>query len=378
MAIKSINIFRAGRHVASNGTAIDFTAADLAASAAAYDPAKHEAPLVIGHPTHDAPAYGWTQSLAFADGNLNAVPQQVDAQFAEMHAAGRFKKVSASFYTPDSPGNPVPGVYYLRHIGFLGAQPPAIKGLKAAQFADGETFVEFADWSDTQNASLWRRLRDWIIGKEGLDEADKVIPDYAVASLEDAARKETAAATPAMNYHEPKETDMTAVNTAEQSALAAREAQITADRAALDAQRAEFTERETRVAAAELAARRTAIAEFVEGLIKAGKLLPRDQAGLLAYMAGPNESGVIEFSEGEEKKSVRPDAWLKRFLEGLPKQVDYAERSGGDLEKTTVNFAAPPGYAVDLSRLEIHHQALAYQAAHAGTDYTAALAAVNR
>ena len=64
-----------------------------------------------------------------------------------MVAAGAFKKISASFYSPSSPQNPVPGVYYLRHVGFLGAQPPAVKGLRNPAFADGEdgviSFEEF-------------------------------------------------------------------------------------------------------------------------------------------------------------------------------------------------------------------------------------------
>jgi hypothetical protein len=32
-------------------------------------------------------------------------------------------------------------VLYLRHVGFFGAQPPAVKGPKSASFADGEQRV---------------------------------------------------------------------------------------------------------------------------------------------------------------------------------------------------------------------------------------------
>jgi len=35
----------------------------------------------------------------------------------------------------------VPGVYYLRHVGFLGAQPPAVKGLRPIELAEGEPGV---------------------------------------------------------------------------------------------------------------------------------------------------------------------------------------------------------------------------------------------
>lgn len=90
-----IHIFRPGRHTAMQGTTIDFGESDLIATANAYDPARHEAPLVIGHPAADAPAWGWVGSLtADADG-LFATPRQLDPAFAEMVRAGRFKKVSA-------------------------------------------------------------------------------------------------------------------------------------------------------------------------------------------------------------------------------------------------------------------------------------------
>ena len=138
---KPLQIFKPGRHTAMSGAALDFSVDDLAASAAAYDPALSEAPIVVGHPVTDAPAYGWVKSLAFAGGGLEAEPDQVDPAFAEMVAAGRFKKISASFYPPASKNNPAPGVYYLRHVGFLGAQPPAVKGLRAPSFAEGGDVV---------------------------------------------------------------------------------------------------------------------------------------------------------------------------------------------------------------------------------------------
>lgn len=131
-----IPIFTPGKHTSMAGDDLSFSESDLAATVAAYDPALHEAPLVIGHPKHDDPAYGWVKSLAVVADGIEATPHQVNADFAEMYESGAIKKVSASFYPPNSPSNPVPGVYYLRHVGFLGAQPPAIKGLRPADFAE--------------------------------------------------------------------------------------------------------------------------------------------------------------------------------------------------------------------------------------------------
>jgi len=168
--VNPIHIFRPGRHTAMSGATIEFSDADLQAAADAYDPAVHEAPIVVGHPKHDAPAYGWVSALSYGEDGLQAHPHQVDEQFAEMVRKGRFKKVSASFYTPDSAANPKPGAYYVRHVGFLGAQPPALKGLKQAEFADDVEGVVELEFAEDQDRALFARFKAWLF--EQLSDAD--------------------------------------------------------------------------------------------------------------------------------------------------------------------------------------------------------------
>jgi hypothetical protein len=130
---QAIEIFKAGRHTSDRGEVLEFTAADIQAIANSYAPSVREAPLVLGHPQHDHPAYGWVKGLtATPDGRLLMSTRQVNEQFGEMVSAGRFKKRSASFYPPSHPSNPSPGNWYLRHVGWLGAMQPAIAGLKDA------------------------------------------------------------------------------------------------------------------------------------------------------------------------------------------------------------------------------------------------------
>jgi len=407
-----------------DGSVHVFSGADLTAIAAAYDPAKHEAPIVIGHPKTDAPAYGWVKAAQFADGVLTVAPDQVEPQFAEMVKAGRFKKRSAAFFGPHAPGNPTPGKYYLRHVGFLGAQPPAVKGLRDVSFNEREEgVVVFADWNMRSVASILRRIRDFFISKYSLEEVDQVMPSYLIEDLEAVGRGNEAAVayaemdaaaaieslkaaiarhkrhldgteatdaesqkkmmaemmealralgvdTKTIEMSDPQETEMNAQE---------REAQIKADREAIERKMAEFAEREKAMkAAAEAATRRTAIAEFVGALVRAGKILPREQAGLVAYMVGPNESGVIEFAEGAERKTTAPEVWLKQFLEALPQRVEFSELTRPEADRGAfAAFAAPAGYSVDPVRLELHNQALAYQRAHPNTSYDAALAAVS-
>lgn len=328
---KPIQIFRPGTHTAMSGAVLGFSESDLAASAQAYDPAKHEAPLVVGHPKHDAPAYGWVKSMSFADGGLEAQPDQVDAAFAEMVGAGRFKKISASFYSPDSPSNPVPGVYYLRHVGFLGAQPPAVKGLRAPEFADNEEgIVEFADWSDMQNAGLWRSLREWIISRFGLDEADKVISGYAVSSLEaDAQQDASDDSQPVPAFTEP-------VNPP-------KEIQVTPEQAAaLEAENAQMKTRLAEFAASDKQAKTAAIhtenAAFSEALVQDGKLLPvnKDVAiAILDHFAG--QDAPVEFGEGDAKQPMV--FAFKAFLQAQPKLVAFGEHAKGEIDQVDMEDA---------------------------------------
>lgn len=164
-SLSDIHIFRAGRHTANSGVTLDFSDAQLLDAAAVYDPGVHEAPLVVGHPQVNAPAYGWVSGLSYADEGLSAHPAQVDPEFAEMVRNGRFKKVSASFYLPDAPANPKPGHLYLRHVGFLGAAAPAVKGLKQAEFSaddQGIVEVEFAERASDVEDRLWQKFMGWL------------------------------------------------------------------------------------------------------------------------------------------------------------------------------------------------------------------------
>lgn len=149
--MQEFEFFRSGKRTDMHGTKIAFSESDLAASAQAYDPELHEAPLVVGHPDLNAPAYGWVQGIRSQGSSLFARPQQVDSNFAELVQQGRYKKISASFYTPRSRANPVPGVFYLRHIGFLGAMPPAVKGLQPIVFAENEDIVTL-DFTEPPNS----------------------------------------------------------------------------------------------------------------------------------------------------------------------------------------------------------------------------------
>lgn len=354
-AVKPIHVFKPGKHTAMSGEVAEFTESDLAASAAAYNPALHEAPMVIGHPKADAPSYGVISAVRHTDDGLVAEPEHVDAAFAELVRTKRYSKVSASFYTPTAPNNPVPGVYYLRHVGFLGAQPPAIKGLKPIEFADVEEgVIEFGDWGDRNNASLWRRMRDAWIARFGLEDAEKVLPSYIVDSLtEDALKTDPPGTNHTSMYAEGGDS-----MTPEQLAAGAAEIQkekeaLEAREATVKAKEAEFAERDAAAAKAAKEHRDAEIVEFADSLVKAGQLRPADKDGLVKVMQSlPDSVTVLEFAEGSTTATPTPALKaLQGFLKGLPKQLEFGEHAtrsksaeGLDLDNPTAIANAAQEY----------------------------------
>lgn len=327
--------------MAMSGQVIEFTSADVAAIAAAYDPAVHEAPHVVGHPTTDGPAYGWVQSLGVnAAGRLCvASSRQVEPQFAELVTAGRFKKRSASFYPPAHPNNPTPGSYYLKHVGWLGAQAPAIKGLADSFAAPEDGLLEFGGWDDEVNAGLWRRVREFFIGQFGQETADRVTPAYEVDALQrEAMRPEpesTATTNPSPAYYAE------GASVSQPNTIAADQAALTARAAELDAREAQLRQQAQAQADLARSARRAGHTAFCDSMVQQGRLLPPERDRMLAFMeALPESAEVIEFADGDQTKPVKTGAIevLQGFLRALPPRVDFGERAG---ERRTVDQSSP-------------------------------------
>ena len=139
-----IEIFRGGRQTDSQGREHDGdTVIDQAL--ASFNVNEHEPPLTVGHPQDNSPAFGWVEGLKaiVKDGAkvLMAKFRQVAPEFENLVEQGLFKKRSASFY-PDG---------RLRHVGFLGAAPPAVKGLQDmafVEFAEKEGSISFVTGDD--------------------------------------------------------------------------------------------------------------------------------------------------------------------------------------------------------------------------------------
>lgn len=348
--ILQLPIFKVGRHTDMSGATLEITEADLEKTVAAYLPSRHEAPLVVGHPQHDAPAWGWVAAMTLVDGILWATPHQVDPAFAKQVATGRYKKISASFYTPNAPSNPHPGVYYLRHVGFLGAQPPAIKGLPDAMFREAE-----------RDVVVWETTTDWS------EQADtNLYPSLTTNKMEN-----TMPALPETNE------------------LSTAEAELQRKIEALNSREAQFAEREKALQIAETTLKQqqtmTTSLQFVETLIQEGRILPRQREGLAAFIASLDETGMVEFAEPSSNENTEPllvktspRDYINRFLKELPPHVDYLERSASETQpEQHLSFASPEGYAVDAAGLEMHRKVRAYAKQH-NLDFATALMAASK
>ncbi|ENR1299003.1 hypothetical protein ACETSR_001350 [Klebsiella pneumoniae] len=319
----TLAVFAPGTHTAMDGRTITFTPEDCIDLANSYDPSVSEAPFVIGHPSLTAPAYGWAERLEYRDGIVYAAPRQVNPAFAEAFNAGSYKKRSLSIYQPDSPGNPKPGHFYARHVGFLGAVPPGVKGLPDAQFAEASGDngpLEFAlPWEADNLASLFQSIRDWVIQETTIEQADSIIPQWRIQSILDSATDDRQSISPLAyaeetNVDPNKKTPSTAADFAErEAALAAREAKLAAD--------------EEVVRTRQLEEKRTATVAFADGLVKGGSILPRQKTAIVEVLMNLSQE-PLSFSEGETTISQSPEALLREILSTKPAVVNFSEKTG--------------------------------------------------
>lgn len=289
-----IEIFRAGDYRPQGKTLI--TRSDLEQVIRNYDPSFHEAPVCVGHPKDNLPAYGWIDRLALDGDTLLAKERQVDPNFDEARKAGRYKKRSAAFYQ-DAAGK----VTGLRHVAYLGAQPPEVKGLQDVKFEDGDRkFIEMNFGEEESMAADESKILDGLKaffaekfpGMFGGGSA-------ATFSEADVRRISTEAATAAAA---PLQTKITELETS------------------LKTQTTAFSERETKIANAETKQRGL---DAMNKLKAAGKWIPAYNAqGLdVVFDELAKTTTTVTFGEGDKKKTVTPLDMLVTFLEGLPKIV---------------------------------------------------------
>lgn len=382
-----IDVCRAGtwRDMAGREVGIDEARLDrIVAAHGAGDPA----PVVVGHPETDAPAFAWIDGLRRSGDRLQARLRDIAPAFREAVEAGRYAGRSIALQGDT-----------LRHLGFLGGRAPAVPGLAPTQFAARpETVILLAEVTlagGMKYAAAWgalarmlRGMRERIIAADGQDAADAAIPDYEIEALAEIAREaaeagEAAGAPLAAPATAPESEHDNADNGTEgampktEAELAAEAAELDERRAALDRQAAEQAEQQAtldaRDAAGALAERQRAAEAALAPHIEAGRVLPAEQAGLAALLAslpdGENETIAFAGPEGSGEIREAPRAVFERFLAALPRRVEYRTLAGGPAP------AAPGGETLeDAQAIGAEAHALATAARARGETITTAQA----
>jgi hypothetical protein len=142
-----------------------------------------------------------------------------------------------------------------------------------------------------------------------------------------------------------------------------------AEKAALEAENQQLKAQLAQAKQAEHAAKKAATAkrnaDFAEGMVAEGRLLPKHQPAVLAFLAFADSDESLEFGEGDDKQPLA-DAF-RAYIKEQPVQVAFGEYATKDKAMGgagTVEFAAPAGYAVSPERVALHNKALAYQKAN--------------
>lgn len=274
---KWFEIFRTGKHTSLNGTEREYTESDLDAIVSSYDPAKNEAPMVVGHPKLNHPAFGWVKELKREGDKLLAYAEQIVPEFAEMVNQGLFKKRSIALNADGT----------LRHVGFLGAVPPAVKGLADVEFGDGDT----ADGESFEFSSIG----------DPPPPADAPPPTPPVAEQVDEKKPEqssTGGDNPPPAELSPEEV-----------------AALKAELAALKAERAQE----------QATAARAEFASFIDGQMREGRVVPKLKEPLMKMYdtilsTGTNDGSFVEFAEG-----ANPVQQLREVIQSMPKHLLFSE-----------------------------------------------------
>jgi len=338
-----IHIYRAGKHRDSAGVERNITAADLATVAANYNSqTAHEAPLCVGHPESNSPAYGWFGRVLAKGNDLYAETKSILPEMVGACKKGLFKKVSASFYLDGKlrPTN-------LRHVALLGGAAPAVKGLEQFCFADGtaEPFEElpFTDFGETASPDdlsapsdnpilamlqqIWDFLRN---SRTSFAEPTKPTKDTTTVTKPTTSDGSTPSDLTVSQEGSP----MTKEEKDSYDALAAQVKDLTAKTTQFSEQVTQLTSRATSaetalatanaaIAGAAKAARTAEFTEYVTGLSKEGRIAPKNVATTVARMEREFQAGnTAEFSEAGK---VKPLDSYKSELKEQPVIIDFRE-----------------------------------------------------
>lgn len=295
-----IHVLKPGTYPGRNGE-VKVTPQIISELAETYNPALSEAPLVIGHPKFEDAAMGWIENLEVVGNNLFVNTKKVATELSEAVEAGKYKNVSIAFYNPTTPGNPVPGKCYVKHLGFLGAMSPAVKGLQPV--------AEFAELEDGIDCALIELCET--------EAPAPIITPVTEFSLADAAA--------ARKLSETEFSELAEYGGMTPEALAQLEDSLFAKIAQLKQRELNISYKEQSLKQAEIDAQWRKIEMFAEGEVVDGRLLPKDKMAFVEMCKTlSGEEAVVELAEGEKQATLD---WFMGYHRARPVVVELGEMS---------------------------------------------------
>lgn len=340
-----IEVFKAGTHTDSKGRVCTFTEADL--DKIVSNLALGAAPAVLGHPKHNDPAYGWVKpGGAKREGTSLFVKfEDVNPAFAAGVDSGAYRNRSVSVIRDKDAG------LRLRHVGWLGAAPPAIEGLQPLDYSAEVDAHEFDahDWDVGyalgDAAELLRGLREQMIAKDGLEAADAALPNWRIRSVADAAeRVKTAAraepdAVTTGSFSQSNTTGGGMSISQEQLDAAVAKARKEAE----DAAAANFAAGQAELTRLQGERQAERIGALITGWTAGGKITPAQTEGLAEFMASI-EGGAGEFTfSATDKSEVKkaPAQFFAEFMNKLKPAVKLGKPGDWEANQATVDSTDP-------------------------------------
>lgn len=306
-------VFKTGTHTSDKGISKDYSLDDLNFIAMSYNPSEDEAPIVIGHPLDNSPAYGWVSSLEVTeDGKLVAdtPDEKLHPEFLSAVQEGRYKKRSISL-TPEGK---------LRHIGFLGGAAPAVKGLADIQFSQpSSTVIEFEIENVIEEQSNNSTIEQSLNENQSLDKITEQLN-----SINETIKQLNS------NFSETQNNELRTKFTLLSNEIDSLKSKIT---------KSEFE-------------------SLLENKLGVGSLTPAIKDKLLAVS---NFAEAQNFSAdfSQEKFNKDLNVLLTDLVNSFPKIIHYenfAEKPEFETDKLTDEFA---NYSVDAESKALHNKAVA-------------------
>jgi hypothetical protein len=352
-------ILKTGTFTAKNGKKVTFQESDLDKIIANTD-LTTEPQFVVEHPSYDKLGFGTIAELKRIGNYLFALPKHVEEKFKNAVNSGELPGRSVSIDETN---------FGLSSIGFLPKEiSPAVDGLGSYAFSSENTSaqlqlilpgaeshfaeiendryefsLEVSSWTFKSIQTILRNIKNWIIGKESLEVADNLIPEYY---LNDAGTAPTlfennnSSSTIASNQFSTNNTngdkmkidlskfDLSKIPQEIKNLLEAMKEEVISLETNLTNAKTELQAATQTISAAQQEKNRAEVLAFCESDEMRLKILPAEKEKVVNMLLVAKEKGVLELSSGhpdESKIQFNAFDYTKDLLKQQPDKIELQE-----------------------------------------------------